>query len=388
MENKKDEKGFSLGRLDIVDLYEWKTAEKLVYQTYFQRQFVWKEKDKKDLIDTIVKGLPIPAIFICDARTDFSSLSKTYNVLDGRQRLESIFEFLENQYQYNGQYFKDMDEDTKKSILNYNITLIQMYISPDDTDRIKEIFKRLNKNSYNLNRIEKQSTQLVEYDYMIIAKIVSGIIQFENIESYLDEIQELFASDEDTQEEKGEIVELQNGQENSESIPNEIKEICCMSNIKYIHEILTGDYVFKTYDRQRQIALQYFLNIFSCIMTGEIINRNVNEKTIIELSDLPKNTIEEKLKVCNTVCERLLEIYQEDINDFWKNKASFFSLMYLLATKPEILKITVDEMVERLNAFYDSESETWHEYYEASNQGVNDRKARELRNDILSKILS
>ena len=48
MEKRNEEKSFSLGRLDIVDLYEWHTNGKLVYETYFQRQFVWKEKDKKD----------------------------------------------------------------------------------------------------------------------------------------------------------------------------------------------------------------------------------------------------------------------------------------------------------------------------------------------------
>ena len=110
-------------------------------KTYFQRQFVWKEKDKKDLIDTIMKGYPIPAIFICDAKTNYTTLSKTYNVLDGRQRLESIFEFLDNKYEYKGKKFNQLDEDEKKSILNYNITLIQMYLEPDDTDKIKEILK-------------------------------------------------------------------------------------------------------------------------------------------------------------------------------------------------------------------------------------------------------
>ena len=77
MEKRSEEKSFSIGRLDIVDLYEWHTNGKLVYETYFQRQFVWKEKDKKDLIDTIMKGYPIPAIFICDAKTNYTTLSKT-----------------------------------------------------------------------------------------------------------------------------------------------------------------------------------------------------------------------------------------------------------------------------------------------------------------------
>lgn len=385
MESKKDEKGFSLGRLDIVDLYEWKGQGKLVYQTYFQRQFVWREKDKVDLIDTIMQGLPIPAIFICDAGTDYTSLSKTYNVLDGRQRLESIFEFLENKFQYNGKFFKDMDEETEKSkILSYNITLIQMYIEPTDTEKIKEIFKRLNKNSYNLNRIEKQSTQLVEYDYMIIAKIVAGIIQFENIESYLDEIHDLFEEDIEEDMEEGEINSY--SEENGISI--DIKEICCKKNIAYITQILTGDYVFKPYDRRRQITLQYFLNIFTCVLTGTMINRNVNEKTIKELSECSKDEIAKKLMVCNEVCEKLIELYTSDINEFWKNKASFFSLFCILAMNTDIMeKYNADDLKNRLEDFRESESKEWELYYEASNQGVNDKKVREQRNQLLENVL-
>lgn len=381
MEDKKEEKSFSLGRLDIVDLYEWKNSNKLVYQTYFQRQFVWKEKDKRDLIDTIMQGLPIPAIFICDAGTDFTSLSKKYNVLDGRQRLESIFEFLENQYDYKGKRFKDFSPDDKKKILNYNITLIQMYIDPDDTTKIKEIFKRLNKNAYNLNKMEKQSTQLVEYDYMIIAKIVSGIVQFENIDSYLNEIHDLFSEDEECDEK--EITEYSEMEE-VEAIPDEVKAICKWDNIKHINSLLTSDIVFSSYDRQRQVALQYFLNIFSCILKGEMINRNVSEKTIISLSDASKEFIGEKLVKCNEACEKLIDVY-ESADPFWKNKTSFFTLCYVLTVNE--CKRNADEISDLLDAFQKSNSKEWQEYYEASNQGVNDKKAREIRVDILTKII-
>lgn len=388
MEGKKEEKSFSLGRLDIVDLYEWKNSDKLVYKTYFQRQFVWKEKDKRDLIDTIMKGFPIPAIFICDAGTDFTSLSKRYNVLDGRQRLESIFEFLENKYKYNGKFFKEFDEEEKKSVLNYNITLIQMYIEPDDTDKIKEIFKRLNKNSYNLNRMEKQSTQLVEYDYMVISKIVAGLIRFENIDSYLEEIHELFEEEDDSEVEI-EVSNYSMSEDEGDSIPANIRKICAWDNINYINKILTDDYVFTAYERQRQIAVQYFLNVFSCIIKGEMINRNVSEKMIIELSDIPKEQIEEKLIMCNKACKELIDIYEGEIDAFWKNKTSFFSLCYVLTVAPEIIeKKSTDEISDILDAFQKSDSPDWKLYYEASNQGVNDKKIREQRVSVLTKILS
>ena len=278
MGNNIEEKSFSLGRLDIVDLYEWHTNNKLIYETYFQRQFVWKDKDKKDLIDTIIKGYPIPAIFICDAKTNYNTLTKTYNVLDGRQRLESIFEFLDNKYDYKGKRFNEMEEEEKKRILNYNIILIQMYIEPNETEKIKEIFKRLNKNAYNLNKMEKQSTQLVEYDYMIIAKIVAGIVQIEKIDDYVDEIKELFLEEDD----KLEVDNYDYDADLGANISNEIKSMCKLEKIKYINKILTSDIVFSHYDKQRQIALQYFLNISACIIKGELINRNLTEKLIIQ----------------------------------------------------------------------------------------------------------
>lgn len=140
-----------------------------------------------------------------------------------------------------------------------------MYIEPDDTEKIKEIFKRLNKNSYNLNRMEKQSTQLVEYDYMIIAKIVAGLIRFENIDTYLNEIHELFDEESLTDEGK-EISNYSTGAEEGDTIPADIKQICVMDNIKYINQIMTSDYVFTPYERQRQIAVQYFLNIFRALL--------------------------------------------------------------------------------------------------------------------------
>ncbi len=383
MEKRNEEKSFSLGRLDIVDLYEWHTNGKLVYETYFQRQFVWKEKDKKDLIDTIMKGYPIPAIFICDAKTNYATLSKTYNVLDGRQRLESIFEFLDNKYEYKGKKFNQLDDDEKKCILNYNITLIQMYLEPDDTDKIKEIFKRLNKNSYNLNKMEKQSTQLVEYDYMIIAKIVAGIVQVEKIENYLKEIKELFEEEND-----GEIDDYSLEEDAGNNVSNEIKELCKLEKISNINQLLTTDIVFSHYDRQRQIALQYFLNIYACVIKGEIINRNVTEKLIIELSEYDKNILQEKLLNCNEASKVLLDLYNKDIDPFWKNKTSLFSLLVLFACNlQKIKKLTVEEIMVKLDDFQKSNTEEWDKYNEASRQGVNDKKVRELRAEILSKLL-
>lgn len=390
--NKESEKSFSLGRLDIVDLFEWHSTGKLQYRTYFQRQYVWREKDRIELIDTIMQGYPIPAIFICDAQTDYDGLKKTYNVLDGRQRLESIFSYLKGEFSYNGKRFGELNENDKQRVLSYNIALVQMYINPENTVAIKEVFKRLNKASYNLNRIEKQSTQLVEYDFMIISKIVTGVIQFQDISNYLEEITSLFpeeTNEEDGMEETGEIDLFDPLEEGYPDLSERIKYICDRENIKFIHELLTGEYIFSKFERQRLINLQYFLNIFSFALSGNMPNRNVLEKQIILLSETETEQMRDKLRIYNLISEILLELFKESNEFFWKNKTNFFTLSTLMLDNPtHFLDIGYEKVKTILSDFQASNSADWTEYVTLTQQAVNDRQVRLIRLAILKKVFA
>lgn len=57
----------------------------------FQRDSVWREKDRRRLIDSIVRNYPLPAIFLYRRHKDGQLV---YDVIDGKQRLESIFMFM------------------------------------------------------------------------------------------------------------------------------------------------------------------------------------------------------------------------------------------------------------------------------------------------------
>ena len=57
----------------------------------FQRDSVWKERDRAKLINSIVRNYPLPAIFLY-RRNENGRL--IYDVIDGKQRLESIFRFM------------------------------------------------------------------------------------------------------------------------------------------------------------------------------------------------------------------------------------------------------------------------------------------------------
>ena len=57
----------------------------------FQRQSVWSERDRAKLIDSILRNYPLPAIFLYRNHKDGEII---YDVIDGKQRLESIFMFM------------------------------------------------------------------------------------------------------------------------------------------------------------------------------------------------------------------------------------------------------------------------------------------------------
>ena len=58
----------------------------------FQRNSVWRPNQRWKLLETIFRGYPIPAIFLVEKHGKHGFLS--YDVIDGKQRLESIFLFM------------------------------------------------------------------------------------------------------------------------------------------------------------------------------------------------------------------------------------------------------------------------------------------------------
>lgn len=74
--------------LDLIYMYE---SGRLNLEPGFQRQSVWNARDRAKLIESILRNYPLPAIFLYK-RNDEGDL--VFDVIDGKQRLESIFMFV------------------------------------------------------------------------------------------------------------------------------------------------------------------------------------------------------------------------------------------------------------------------------------------------------
>lgn len=81
---------------------EYREGNLLVNRKY-QRKLVWSVQEKQALIDSILSGYPIPLILLAE-RPDVYGTGK-YEIVDGIQRLNAIFGFIEQAFDIKGSYF-------------------------------------------------------------------------------------------------------------------------------------------------------------------------------------------------------------------------------------------------------------------------------------------
>lgn len=122
----------------------------------YQREFVWREKNKCRFIESLILGIPIPFMFVCEMDDG------RYEIIDGAQRIQTIDTFIKNDFSLkklekltllNNFYYKDLPETQKWKLNNRSLRLI---ILEQDTssDFRQEIFNRINTSWSKVNSAE------------------------------------------------------------------------------------------------------------------------------------------------------------------------------------------------------------------------------------------
>ena len=138
--------------IDYTDL-----GDALILEPSFQREYVWNQPKKQQLIDSILLGIPIPTFYF--------SIDKNGNLLvvDGKQRINSILEFLEGKLSLPASYrflcldkdskhdvhFKELESRVKRKFEDYPLTcyLVDSSVIPRFQN---EIFMRVNRGGERL----------------------------------------------------------------------------------------------------------------------------------------------------------------------------------------------------------------------------------------------
>lgn len=108
---------------------------KLDVRPPYQREFVYKEKQRDAVIDTLTQGFPLNVMYWA-TRED-----GTFEIIDGQQRTISICQYVCGDFAFDMRYFHNLQPDEKEKILNYEL---QVYIcSGTDSEKLKW-FKTIN----------------------------------------------------------------------------------------------------------------------------------------------------------------------------------------------------------------------------------------------------
>ncbi|MFE0422953.1 DUF262 domain-containing protein [Streptomyces sp. NPDC058953] len=167
--------------MSIQEAYNLYRGEKLIVNRNYQRKLVWGVDEKIHLIDSILKGFPIPLFLLAE------TADGDFEIIDGMQRLDAIFSYIEQKYAIQdgdvGRFF-DLKEFSRArqlaearafepeagnpdllpaskcaDLLDYQLA-VTVFDSKDET-QVTEVFRRINSGGRQLSAQEKRQAGVV-----------------------------------------------------------------------------------------------------------------------------------------------------------------------------------------------------------------------------------
>lgn len=155
---------FSTRNISVRDFEEWHDRGDLILAPKFQRREVWNDKARSYLIDTILRGKPIPKLYM---RQDVNPTTRrtTREIVDGHQRLHTVLTFIKDGFKiskahhedYGGKYFSGLDTTAQRDILRYELVVDLLQDMPDN--EVYDVFARINTYSEKLKPQELRNAK-------------------------------------------------------------------------------------------------------------------------------------------------------------------------------------------------------------------------------------
>lgn len=159
----------------VGDFLGWQRDGGLDLRPYFQRGSVWTAKARSYLIDTLLRGYPVPVIYL-QTKRDPDTLRSVRNVVDGQQRLRTVLSFVDpdllplehnetpvtisrtHNSKLAGYTFARLSSEVRERILATEFSVHNLPAAlPDAT--LLELFARLNSTGEKLNDQELRNAE-------------------------------------------------------------------------------------------------------------------------------------------------------------------------------------------------------------------------------------
>ncbi|BCV45900.1 GmrSD restriction endonuclease domain-containing protein [Shewanella algae] len=179
--------------MSVQEAYRNYRDGKLIVNRKYQRKLVWNLSEKQSLVDSIMKDYPIPLILLAE-----DSSQNSYEIMDGMQRLNAIFAFIENHFPIEGRYF-DTDEFSRakqlaaEGVFSAANKGTNVFLTPSEVadfldyqlavtvfpaggeDKTTDVFGRINSGGRQLSLQERRQAGMVDDFSMLVRKLASEI---------------------------------------------------------------------------------------------------------------------------------------------------------------------------------------------------------------------
>ncbi len=108
---------------------------KLDIRPPFQREFIYKDKERNAVIDSILKGFPLNVMYWADREDG------TFEIIDGQQRTISVAQYVDGDFSFNKQYFHNLPSDKQELIYDYKL---MVYVCTGKDSEKLEWFETIN----------------------------------------------------------------------------------------------------------------------------------------------------------------------------------------------------------------------------------------------------
>jgi len=108
---------------------------KLDIRPPYQREFIYKDKERDAVINTLTKDFPLNVMY-WSVREDGN-----FEIIDGQQRTISVCQYVNGDFAFENRYFHNLQDDEQEQILNYKLTVYQC--SGTDSEKL-DWFRTIN----------------------------------------------------------------------------------------------------------------------------------------------------------------------------------------------------------------------------------------------------
>lgn len=160
---------YKISSITIKELVDLISSGHLDLKPSYQRNDIWSKNDQQDLIESILKGYPLPNFFI------YTKNNRDYEMVDGQQRSRTIYRFYAKQIKSGqGLLFEDIDSD---KFLKHKLSVT--YITNVKTSKeLEEFYVLVNKKGKHLTKPELFKA---EFSNTLFLELVEELLEFQPI---------------------------------------------------------------------------------------------------------------------------------------------------------------------------------------------------------------